>query len=94
VTAGFFATPSHLRLSVFICGSNCFHSKRGQAVNQRKFLSIKAKDRIGRALKNVLTEKVSRFWGRLAEKRGVRAYKKPLFFVFFLFLVIFSPGRR
>jgi hypothetical protein len=66
----------------------------GQAVKQRKFLSIKAKDCHVRDLKNVLTEKRSLFLGLLAEKRGVRALKKPLFFVFFRFLGIFSPGRR
>jgi hypothetical protein len=33
----------------------------GQAANQRKFLSIKAKEGHGLALKNVLTVKVSHF---------------------------------
>jgi hypothetical protein len=94
VTAGFFATPFHLRLSVFIRGSNCFHSKLGQTGNQRKFLSIKAKDRLGRALKNVLTEKMGHFWGLMAEKRGGRRFKTPFFFVFFRVLGICSPGRR
>jgi hypothetical protein len=64
----------------------------GQAANQRKFLSIKAKGRLGRALKNVLTGIRSLFRGRLAEKRGDQALKIPLFFVFFRFLGIFSPG--
>jgi hypothetical protein len=64
--------------------------KMGQAANQRKFLSIKVKDGIGRALKNVLTEKIALFWRLLAEKRGGRALKMTLFFVFFLFLRLFS----
>jgi hypothetical protein len=66
------------------------HSKMGQTANQRKFLSIKVKDGIGRALKNVLTEKIALFWRLLAEKRGGRALKMTLFFVFFLFLRLFS----
>jgi hypothetical protein len=48
----FFATPSHLRLSVFICSSNCLFKVEKRALrNQCKFLSIKAKDGSGRALK-------------------------------------------
>jgi hypothetical protein len=70
------------------------HSKMGQASNQRKLFSIKAKDRLGRVHKNVLTGKRSLFGGCLAEKQGGRAFKIPLFFVCFHFLGIFSPGRR
>jgi hypothetical protein len=69
------------------------HSKNGQAENQRKFLSIKVKDGLSRALKNVLTEKRSLFSGHLAEKRGVCALKKPFFLVFFRFWGICSHGR-
>jgi hypothetical protein len=78
-----------LALGVFLF----FAQKTRGLGNQRKFLSIKAKDGHDRALKNVLTEKTGFFWGRLAEKRGVRSKKKTLFFVFFLFLGILRPAR-
>jgi hypothetical protein len=42
---------------------------------QSKFLSIKAQDGYGRALKNVLTEKRRPFFGDLAEKHGFRVKK-------------------
>ena len=57
-----------------------FRPKKRGLGNQRKFLSIKAKDGRGRALKNVLTAKKGVFGGRLAEKRGGAAPKKRHFF--------------
>jgi hypothetical protein len=57
----------------------------GQAANQRKFLSIKVKDRLGRALKNVLTEKGA-FFGAVWQKNGGSALLKNHFFsCFFVF---------
>jgi len=52
-----------------------FRPKKRGLRNQRKFLSIRALFRKGRALKNVLTAKKGLFWGVLAEKRGVRQKK-------------------
>jgi hypothetical protein len=60
--------------------------------NQRKFLSVKAKDGPGRAQKNVLTAKMGVFGDYLAEKPGGRSKKKTLFFVFFRFLGILCPA--
>jgi hypothetical protein len=61
--------------------AHAYSLKKGQTANQRKFLSIKAKGGLGRALENVLTAKRSLFWGRLAEKRGAALLK----YHFFLF---------
>jgi len=73
-------------------GISLFFAQKTRGLgNQRKFLSIKAKDRPGRAPKNVLTAKMGVFVGRLAEKRGGRSKKKTLFFVFFRFFGIFRP---
>jgi hypothetical protein len=64
----------------------------GQAANQRKFLSIKAKEGHGLALKNVLTVKVSHFWGPFGRKTGGgRALKKTIFFCFFVFWGFLAP---
>jgi hypothetical protein len=61
--------------------------------HQRKFLSIKAKDGPGRALKNVLTAKTGVFGGRLAEKRRGRSKKMTFLRVFPVFWD-FSPRKR
>jgi hypothetical protein len=71
---------------------SCFSPKKTRGFrNQRKFLSIKAKDGHGRALKNVLTEKTGVFGGRLAEERGGRSKKRHFFSCFFDFLGLCDP---
>jgi hypothetical protein len=62
--------------------------------NQRKFLSVKAKDGPGRALKNVLTAKNGRFWGPFGRKTGGPLQKKDTFFRVFSIFGDFVPRKR
>jgi hypothetical protein len=66
-----------------------FFPKNPHFRNQCKFLSIKTKHDLGRALKNVLTAKSGLFLGDLAGKQGFCALKKTLYFEFFRVFGIF-----
>jgi hypothetical protein len=68
-----------------------FRPKNAGLGNQRKFLFIKAKNRPGRALQNVLTVKTGSFGGHLAEKQGGRSKKKTFFSCFFGFWGFCAP---
>jgi len=71
-----------------------FDRKKRRRQNQCKFLSIKAKAGLARALKNVLTAKKGLFWGVLTGKQGVGARKRAFYFALFHVLVVFLIASR